>query len=255
MSELNFNDIKDDNIFDVEVHFSEKLKNLEELKLILSKYSLPFFKNDNNDLIYYHNGEKTNSKEIIVFDNNTSLMFLFDGIITLLFSANPISVKFLQRSVFEFLVVNNHLILTDDEIYIKKWIERKDIKIVKTLLKRTDNPYSKELIDFWVNLSKQSHASLATTNPGLDISETYGEYIDNIFITYILLSLYNYQLRELYFPFMKSVFKKMNINIRQPYVSDRFKIKDKIKEFEKPNINKKLFDLIKGFEYNWKLKQ
>ena len=255
MSQLNFTDIRNENIADVENLFSNKLNNLAELNLILTNYSLPFFKRDHNDLLYFYKGDKITSKEIIVFDNNTSLMFLFDGILTLLFNANPISVKMLQRSVYEFLIVNNHLILTDDHFYVDKWNKKKDIKIVKTLLKRTDNPYSKDLIDFWVNLSKQSHASLETTNPGLDINETYGEYVDNIFITYVLLFFYNYQLRNLYFPFMKSVYKRLDINIKEPYVSDWFHKKDKIKEFEKPNNNERLFNLIKGFEYVWNIKK
>ncbi|MEE9364028.1 MAG: hypothetical protein V3U92_15610 [Cellulophaga sp.] len=247
--------IKHQNISDVERFFSDKIKNLNELHLVLLKYSIPFFKNDENDLLYYGETTLERQNEIIIFENNSSLFLLFDGILTLLADANYLAIKMLQRSIFEFLIVNNHLILTQDFKYVDNWVNGKDIKIVKNILKRTDNEKSSDLIRFWVTLSKQSHASPMTTQSGLDMNETYGEYIDNIFTTYILLYFYNYQLRELYFPFMQSVYKKMDINIKIPYKSDWFKKKDLIRELERPNNNENLYQLIEAFEYKWKLKK
>ena len=90
--------------------------------------------------------------------------------------------------------MNNHLILTEDSKFVENWISGKDVKIVKNILKRTDNQYKNELIEFWVQLSKGSHASIKTTQNGLDLNETFGEYVSNIWTTYILLYLYNYQL-------------------------------------------------------------
>lgn len=250
-----FLDIKAQNILEVERFFSAKIKNLKELNLVLLKYSIPFYNNDENDFLYYGENTLERQNQIIIFENNNSLILLFDGILTLLSDANYLGVKMLQRSIFEFLIVNNHLILTKDFEYVSDWINGKDIKIVKKILKRTDNKNSSELIRFWVLLSKQSHASPKTTQSGLDMNETYGEYIGNIFTTYILLYFYNYQLRQLYFPFMQSVYKHMDVKINQPYKSDWFKKKDKILELERPNNNEKLYELIEAFEYKWKLKK
>lgn len=250
-----FLEIKNQNISDVERFFSVKVQNLNELYKVLLKYSIPFFKNDHNDFLYTGKNTLKRQNEIIVFENNSSLILLFDGILTLLSDANYLAVKMLQRSIFEFLIVNNHLILTRDFKYVESWVNGKDIKIVKNILKRTNNKKSKELIDFWVVLSKQSHASSRTTQSGLDMNETYGEYIDNIFTTYMLLYFYNHQLRELYFPYMKSVYSDMDIKVRIPYKSNWFEKKDKIRELERPYNNPKLYELVDAFKFKWKLEK
>lgn len=248
-----FNNLKKSNINDVKKYFSEDLINLKELNKIVLRYSLPFFDNEENDTIYLT--KKPLKNERIVWENNSSIIILFDAILTLFSEANYLGCKFLHRSIYEFLIINNHLILTNDSEYINNWMMGKDVKIVKNILKRTDNKNKNELIEFWVHLSKQSHASIKTTKSGLDISETYGEHISNIWTTYILLYLYNYQLRELYFPYMQSTFKNLGIDSKLPYEKDQFSVKDKIKVLEKENNKKKLFDFIDAFKYKWKLNE
>ena len=131
----NFLKIKQNSISNQNLHFSKEILNFKELYKICLKYSVQFFNHD--DLLY------KNKKELevasIIFENNNSLITLFDGLMTLNESANYLAVNIVQRSVFEFLIVNNHLLLTNDIIYSKKWIEAQDVKIVKNILKRTNN--------------------------------------------------------------------------------------------------------------------
>ena len=247
-----FLNIKEDNIEEIKFHFSDKIDNLNELYKILLKYSIPFFDNEENDTLYLTKPLQRN--EIIIWENNSSIILLFDAILTLIADANYLGVKFLQRSIYEFLIVNNHLILTEDSKFVENWISGKDVKIVKNILKRTDNQYKNELIEFWVQLSKGSHASIKTTQNGLDLNETFGEYVSNIWTTYILLYLYNYQFRVLYFPYMQSTFDKLDIKTKLPYKSDWFLKKDRIKELERENNKEKLYLFIKAFKKKWKLK-
>lgn len=251
MNLYDFYNLKRSNINDVKNHFSDDLNNLRELNKVLLRYSLPFFDNEENDTIYLTKTPLKN--EIIVWENNSSIILLFDAILTLFSQANYLGCKFLYRSIYEFLIINNHLILTNDSDYVNDWIMAKDVKIVKNILKRTNNKNKNELIEFWIHLSKHSHASIKTTKSGLDISETYGEHISNIWTTYILLYLYNYQLRELYFPYMQSIFKKLGVNSKLPYKNDLFKIKDKIRILERENNREKLFVFIDAFKFKWKL--
>lgn len=251
MNLYDFYNLKRSNINDVKNHFSDDLNNLRELNKVLLRYSLPFFDNEENDTIYLTKTPLKN--EIIVWENNSSIILLFDAILTLFSQANYLGCKFLYRRIYEFLIINNHLILTNDSDYVNDWIMAKDVKIVKNILKRTNNKNKNELIEFWIHLSKHSHASIKTTKSGLDISETYGEHISNIWTTYILLYLYNYQLRELYFPYMQSIFKKLGVNSKLPYKNDLFKIKDKIRILERENNREKLFVFIDVFKFKWKL--
>ena len=247
----NFLEIQESNIYHNNRYFAKKISNLRDLYEICLRYSIPFFKND--DLLYYSN--KKHELASIIFENNNSLITLIDGLLVLNENANYLSVNILQRSVFEFLIVNNHLILTRDKNYIEKWINGKDVKIVKNILKKTDNSKQKELIDFWVVLSKINHASATNTQSEFDWSSNYGNHIDSMFFTYLLLYFYNYQLRNLYFPYMQDVYKEHNYQINQPFKSDWFLKKDKIKELEKSNNNDKLFELVEAFKIKWSLKE
>lgn len=84
---------------------------------------------------------------------------------------------------------NSFVALANDYEYTSKWVKEQDVEIIKNILKRTDNTDAGELKDFWVGLSKQTHGGTRTTQSGLDMNETYGEYIGNIISTFILLYL------------------------------------------------------------------
>lgn len=240
--------LKESNIEEIKFHFSKEINSLKQLYEISLRYSVPFFGDD--DLLSVYKPKLKN--QIIVFQNNNSIISLIDGILSLLDEGNFLAVNTLQRSLFEFLIINNHLILTKDFKFIESWIKNKDVKIVKNILKRTNNKKNKDLIEFWVVLSKYSHASLKTSQSEFDMTYNYGEYTNNIFTTYILLYFYNYQLRGLYFPFMKATYLKFGTKVCLPFKSDWFKKKDSFKEFEK-NKNEKLSHLLDAFIFKWKL--
>lgn len=53
---------------------------------------------------------------------------------------------------------------------------------------------------------------------------------------------------------MQSVYLEIGIKTKNPYKSDWFKKKDKIRELENPYNSEKLHHLVKAFESKWKLK-
>lgn len=242
--------IKERTINSIDSYFGERIESLIELYHITLRYSIPFFEFDE----YIYGISPKRQLTAVIFENNNSIISLFDGIFDLIKNGNYLAIKVIQRSIFEFLIINNHLILTEDSDFLNKWISNKDVKIIKNILKKTDNIYYNELIDFWVKLSHQNHASPSTSQDEFEFSHNFGHYLENMFLTYTLLHFYNYQLRELYFPFLAervSLFKKIKI----PFKSNWFDKKDKLRMFEKENVNDKLRRLVKAFEYKWNLRK
>lgn len=216
-----------------------RLKKLFELNL---KYCLPFIKIDDDVSL------DENPRERIILNCNNATFYLFDSIIELLPTGNYVPIRTIQRQIFEFIIVSSHLVLNNDKKFIDNWLDHKDVKIVKNILKRIKHPDCNPMIQFWVRLSTINHASDITSQYDLDWTYNLGYIIENVTMTYILLNIYNIHLKYRLFPFLKEfAFHSFKIKTSDPYNSDNFA---NLEMF----VNKKkqtYIDLLESFSYNW----
>lgn len=235
-------DLKEQNKEAFSYFFDDDHKRLKKLFESNLKYCLPFIKIDDSV------GLDENPRERIILNCNNATFYLFDSIIELLPTGNYVPIRTIQRQIFEFIIVSSHLVLNNDTKFIDNWIDHKDVKIIKNILKRIKHPDSNPMIKFWVKLSTINHASDITSQYDLDWTYNLGYIIENVTMTYLLLNIYNYHLKYRLFPYLKEfTFDTFKIKTSDSNKSENFATLEMF-----VNKNKQSYiDLFESFKYNW----
>lgn len=228
----------------VDKYLSKDYSNLVSLFNIVLKYSLPLFRYDN------HLNLDENTRERIILNCHHSINYLFEGIFSLMRIGNYVSIRPIQRQIYEFLIVSGHLSTNKDDKYIAWWLEGKDVKIVKRILKRITHPDSNVLITFWVELSQLNHASNATSQPDIEWFNNIDSSVESCTLTYVLIQLHYQNMKCRIFPLIQNTFSEIGKPIKTPFKSDWFTKKNPFAELHTNEME----NLIKAFNYNWTIK-
>lgn len=235
-----FEEVKRENRQTITRIGKNELIRLKKLFAITLRYSDHVVKYEESQLW------ERNDKLHLVHATNYSIIHLFDASFTLLDYGNVVSSRTLLRQIFEALVLSNYILQQNDCHVINRWTNN-NLNFTRDVLYNIPKEYNKHFIKFLNDLNNTSHSSKEVTEIDVDVIHNLDSLRKNIDRLHYLLIMYNFYLRERFYPFIQDFLKDIK-ELKQPYRTDWFSKKD---THFKLIDNFRVIELIDAFRQKW----
>ena len=108
------------------------------------------------------------------------------------------SARIVLRNIYEFLLIGKYAAISEDNKFIDKWIEGKDVSLKREVFCKIITPKSEEIKKLWKLLCKYTHSTIYAQQIDFDANGYFNEIKFNLIIMKTLLEM-NFHLMNSYY--------------------------------------------------------